>query len=124
MARYVPTAWLAAALGSVLTARTAAAANFKKAPGADKDSGSPFNFEFDPGLEGDAALHFETAKEFLVNNYGYLGVVFVLLCLFLFGRGSKAARSKADGRRRVQSDDPAKYYDVEDLDDLLEDNSR
>jgi hypothetical protein len=128
MARIAPMAWLAATLG----ATAAHAASFKKAPGSDGgDPNNPLSFDFDPGWEGEAGVWFDWGKEILVNYYGYFGVAFVLLCLMMFGRGSKgdspadkAERRSGGGRRRHAATGEEDYYDIEGLDDLLEENAR
>lgn len=109
--------------GALTLTATSALAQFKKAPGSEKDGGNPWSLEnFDPGLEGEAQVYFELARDFLANYYGYLGIGFVVLCLFLFGRGAKAEKKKAAEKARRIRD--GTYHDIEGIDDLLEDNAQ
>lgn len=89
-----------------------AAPNWKKAPNAPEGGEqSSFNFSFE--TEDWEAKYGETvamAMQFLADNYGYFGVAFVLLALFLFGRGSSARK------QRVVTDeaDDEDYFEPED----------
>jgi hypothetical protein len=85
----------------LLAAPAAASPSFKQAPGSDKGGGDGggggFEMNFDLGLAEDERL--QPILQFLGDYYGYLGVVFVVLVLFLFARGSGAedAREADDG---------------------------
>lgn len=95
---------LAALLFALLPGAAARAAPaWKQAPGADKDGGKGIGFNVDVDWAG----YLETARAFLGNNWEYFGVLFVVLTLYLFVRGSKRKTARlADEDEAFFDDDP------------------
>ncbi|HUF55817.1 MAG TPA: hypothetical protein VMM55_04575 [Thermohalobaculum sp.] len=94
-------ACLPLALLSAVPTGSAAAPRFKTAPGTEQtDEGGGWS-DYVPIDTEAAPAWMQGSLEFLAGNYGYMGVVAVLLMLFLFARGSggseKAARAGSGG---------------------------
>lgn len=101
---------LLAALPPILPLGAQAAPNWKKAPNAPDDGESTFGgFNLETDWQEQYGETMGQAIQFVTENYGFLGVGFVLLALVLFGRGASSRRAA----RATEDADDEDFFEPE-----------
>lgn len=107
-----------AGLAGAFAFRAAAQPKFSTVPGGGKRAGGGDEGGFSVDLASLAESPWAQASmEFLGNYYGYLGVVFVMLALFIFARGPGGQGKAAAATDGSDEDffDPAESESFRDL---------